>query len=407
METIHDIIIVGAGPSGAGCAAFLAREGIPSLVLERGRFPRDKTCGDGVSAKACALLGELGIRLGRGDATGFRILGTTFHGPGGVRVEIPVADLGERASGICVQRRRLDALILESARGGAEVREAVAVRRVVRRGDGIFRLEAVSMDSGEPMAFLARVVVGADGAASAVGRSLAPDTGRGADSVGARAYYRGIQGLGRHLELYFLPGLIPGYFWIFPLEGGLANVGIGLPTGLMKRRQLRFPGEIPALISRHARLRDRFKNAEVVEGSLRAAAVPTWSGNGKRCGEGWLLLGDGARLVDPFSGEGIANALHSGKIAAQVIRQAFSRGGGASPDLSAYDRILREQMGRDLRSSRRMHWFFRSPARVAFMMRRLERSAWLREALSETLLDERSRRRVTGLLFLIQALFRA
>jgi geranylgeranyl reductase family protein len=331
--TRWDAVVVGAGPGGSAAAYFLARCGRRVLLLDRHRFPRDKSCGDGLTRPAVALLAEMGVVAQLGAAQSVGGVRVFMRGRGSREFLYPTD-----VHGLVVPRYTLDELICRRAvEAGAELREGVVVKRLLRDGGTVCGVEATDGTNTFPLH--APVVIAADGASSA----LASDAGlraRGEMGFAIRGYYAGIDGLDDLLEIH-LPlldvtdrYLLPSYGWVFPTGSGTANVGVGLfrrEHGANVRQMME---QFVTTLRRDDR---RFAGARAC-GAWRGAPL-RFDFTPDRCAApGLLLVGDAAGLVSPFTGEGIGYALQSGKLAAQTVDDALRD--GSVQDLSAYGRRL-------------------------------------------------------------------
>ena len=395
----YDAIVVGAGPSGSACAALLSSKGAKVLLLDKERFPRDKPCGDAVGGKALNVLAELGLE-GELKSKGFlRSSGITFSSPNGTGVEIPlVADGNEMAGGFVCRRRDFDSIVFENARKKCEVKEGCEVADVLfENGKAI----GVRTKNGEE--FFGKITIGADGANSVVARKT------GCFAVepkhccsAARAYYSGVRGLGGNIEINFLPESMPGYFWIFPLSGHEANVGVGMLVSEITRRKANLH-KVLELCLRNERFAGRFGSAKL-EGAIKGWSLPLASAKRKCAGDGFVLLGDAASLIDPFSGEGIGNGMKSAKIAADMLGEKIAQGEIREDDCLAYERALWQEIGNDVQSSYNMQRLGANAWLLDFIIGKAKKSGRMRNELAGMIANREAKRKATDPLFYLRML---
>ena len=347
-----DAVVVGAGPAGSSTAHYLAMAGLRVLLLEKSTFPRDKVCGDGLTPRAVAELVRMGVDTsGWARNTGLRAVG------GGHTIELPWPETASLPNfGLACPRAELDAALAAKAQeSGAVLRENVTVVGPIlhERSGRVIGVKAKSAER-EPLAFKAPVVVDAGGVsarlATAVGREKAMNRPMG---VAYRTYFRSGRSadsvMESHLELWKgKPGksdLMPGYGWIFPLAGGIVNVGLGSLSSTAKATGLDYRGMFKAWMA-NAPSGWGFTEENQV-GRLRGAALPMAFNRKPHYADGLLLVGDAGGMVSPFNGEGIAYALQAGRLAADAIAQAHSRPTITAKDraLAAYPAAMREELG--------------------------------------------------------------
>lgn len=322
---VYDVVIVGAGPAGAA-AALTARRVAPDAsvaVIERAEFPRDKTCGDAISPDAVAELAKLGVSdVVRGFAPVERL---RLRAPAGGEV----AD-APPAVGYVIPRMTFDARLAAAARASGIDWYDASVRGVRPAAGG-----AVVETTQRPVA--ARVVIGADGANSAVRRATAsapvPPQHMG---VAVRGYAPAPDGP-RELLLVWERAAVLAYAWSFPIDERRCNVGYGVFG-------TRHPPRRDALVARMAALLEHGDRTE--PGSVRGHRLPLSSGRVHLGRAPVLLAGDAAALINPITGEGIYYALLSGRLAASsAVRSP------AGP-LPGYRAMLHAALGGHLRSTR-------------------------------------------------------
>jgi geranylgeranyl reductase family protein len=340
-----DLLVVGAGPSGAAAATVAARHGHRVTVVDRARFPRDKTCGDGLTTRALHLLEGLGVTLDT-LASVRPVHETVIVGPDGARVRLPHPTHGLHAA--VVPRRELDARLVDLARdAGATVREGWELDELS------LGTTAATARSASGEVLRARWVIGADGhwskVRAAAGFTPAP---RHAEWGAFRQYVSGTDV--DALWVLFERDLLPGYAWIFPLPDGRANLGFGmLRSDAVKGRALARTWR--DLLDRPS-IRDVLGPHARLEGPARAWPIPVHYSPLRLAARGALLVGDAASVDDPMTGEGIAQSIETGMLAAESII-----GGGTRERVEArYRERVERALGRDLRFAERLQRILRT-----------------------------------------------
>ncbi|MFL6101424.1 MAG: geranylgeranyl reductase family protein [Actinomycetales bacterium] len=357
-----DVIVVGAGPSGATTAAYLAAAGLDVLLLEKSAFPREKVCGDGLTPRAVKELVALGIPTRAEDGwlrnQGLRVIG------GGVRLQLPWPELASFPDyGLVRTRLGFDEAVARHAeKVGARLMERMSVTGPVlddRTGQVVGVTAREVDDSGKAAgpghSFRAPVVVAADGNSSrlslSVGLNKRDDRPMG---VAVRTYFTSPRHdddwLESWLELWAPDdkgkhALLPGYGWIFGVGDGTSNVGLGALNTTAQFGKVDYRDLMRRWM---AGLPEEWGYTEDNQvGPIRGAALPMGFNRQPHYTRGLVLVGDAGGMVNPFNGEGIAYAMESGRMAADVIVQALNRATDAQRErvLASYPRVMKDALG--------------------------------------------------------------
>ncbi len=376
-----DVVVVGAGPAGSAAAAVLARAGADVLLLDKSEFPRDKTCGDALSPVGATILRDLGLAQTL-EQGAFRFDGMRVTAPDGRTVVAAVPPHPDYPPhGYVVPRNDLDDWIRGAAiRFGARFEGRFHARGFGHSDSGI----TVRGDSGGRQAErTARLVIVATGASLPLLASagLAP---RHLDyAYAARAYFEGMQGIGRDLHIRFDGVPLPGYAWIFPISETAANVGAGF-----YRRTRRTPPTAAAMLQGFLEspgARPLFAGARPV-GPVRGFPLRTNFHRSPSTGPRILLVGEAAGLVNPFTGEGIDYALESGEMAAEAAQAILGEGDFSPGSLARYDRALRARFQRLFVLTHRLRGLYMNDLLLDPFLRACERWPDLTRLLVEIML---------------------
>ena len=309
----------------------LARRGIGVVVVDRSPFPREKVCGDGLIEESLEILGAAGL-----DAA----LQRQAHRIDRIRFSAP--DGGEFRLDGCfatIRRRELDALLVEEAcRSGAQFIDGIRVREPLFEGGACVGAKGVD-GSGRSLTVAAKVVLLATGANARVLSAFGVLEEKRPPAYGMRGYFR-IPELGdeREMVISYDRSFLPFYVWFFPMGGQVFNVGWGIvPDG----RGVIPKDKCPASLTRRSPRVARIMAGSSQESPIRAAPIRSGFRGARSCSAGLLVLGEALGLTFPFLGEGISNALISGRLAARVAGRALAAGDVSVPSLLEYDRELR------------------------------------------------------------------
>lgn len=362
-----DVIVVGAGPAGAATACALARDGLDVILMDRRPFPRDKACGDGVPPGSVEILNSLGMADRIREAQFNAVSTIRLGSPSGRTWDASFRPRRQGSQFYIAPRFQFDALVKDHAvRSGARF-VCGNVKGPVFSGGRVAGVRAAT-ETGEAV-YRSRVVVGADGATSVIGRALRPTPRPPLHrrSVAIRGYADGIDADSRRVEFYFYRRFLPGYGWVFPLGEGRANVGV-----IMRADRYRESG------ASLERLLGEFMETPAMAGRLdrggRVGDLASWQlpnagpGPDRNAFDGALLVGDAGGMVDPLTGEGIHNALVSALLAARAVAVAVRAGDASLKRLESYDRRCREVLGPLLARSHRVHrWADGAPWWIDFL----------------------------------------
>ena len=336
----YDVLVIGG-------AYWLARAGHDVCLVERKTFPRDKTCGDGLTPRAVRQLADMGLEPAIAAAhhrhDGLRALA---HG---ITLELPWPEHPEFPSyGYVVRRRDLDGMVADhAASAGANLRTGTeAIRPVLR--DGLVAGAVVkSKSSGETEDIHARYVVIADGSLSRFGRALGTARNKSyPQGIAIRGYFESTLSkdpwIESALDVHDREGRsLPGYGWIFPLGDGTINVGIGLLStfkGYKDVNTSHLMREWAATAPEHWGI-----DPEAMLAPATGGRLPMAGSMNPKVGPNWVVIGDAAGSINPFNGEGIDYAYETARMAAGLLDESLSS--GTAMPLQRYPALLDDEYG--------------------------------------------------------------
>jgi len=351
-----DVIVVGAGPGGSAAAYHMARHGLRVLLLEKTEFPREKVCGDGLTPRATRQLIRMGVdtseKAGWLHNRGLRVIG------GGVRLELDWPELASFPNyGLVRTRLDFDDMLARRAvEAGALLRTGVTVTGPVLDADGrAIGVEAKTGPGKEPVQYRAPLVIAADGVSGklplAMGLTKRDDRPIG---VAVRRYYQSpVRADDDYLESWLelrsaqdRDRLLPGYGWIFGLGDGRVNVGLGILNSSSAFGKTNYRAMLTDWLNTTPE-EWGMRGEDNADGPILGAALPMGFNRVPHYTRGVMLVGDSGGMVNPMNGEGIAYAMESGELAAEVAVQALARPAGADREraLHAYPAELKVRFG--------------------------------------------------------------
>ena len=403
---MYDVIIVGAGPAGTTAALYAHRLELKCILLDKAVFPRDKICGDALSGKSIRIMRELGILDELNNLDGSEINRITFGSPKNIQFDVNLKGTQNNdqiTKGFVIPREIFDNYLFEKANAVADTRQGFSVKDLIFENNYVVGVKGKTR-SGKEEEFRAPVVMGCDGSNSIVARKLGLyEMEMDHTSVAVRCYYEGVKGLTDQIELHYVKEVNPGYFWLFPAGDGRANIGIGLSKSDMKKenRTLR---QIMDEVTQTEYFKERFADAKQLERPV-GWNLPLGSIHRKNHGNGFMLLGDAAGLVDPFTGEGIGNAMVSGQYAMEIAIKSKLSGDFSEKSFAEYDELLWREIGKELRTSTKLQSLARSKFLLNFVINRASRNEEVQNIISGMLANEIPKDELSSPLFYFKILF--
>ncbi len=406
------VIIIGAGPAGCAASIFLSKEKIPHILIEKEIFPRDKICGDACSGKARFVLRKADPEwldeIFQNKAAYIPCRSILFSAPNGKMLTIPFSNENmpeDHAAGFVAPRLVFDNFLFQkTASPFATIFQGAHVQRVAQGEAGVqvyFEHNGVTYKADAPL------LIGADGDKGIVKKTFIDKKNTRTDCVGLRAYYSGITGFdsSNSIELHFLPEILPGYLWIFPLAGGKANVGIGMPSDIVRKEKINLKAIMLEAIQTNPLLKDRFANA-TTDGKIGGWGLPAFKQKQRISGDHFILTGDAADLIDPFTGEGIGNGMYSGMLAAYAAKDSLSANSYGSAFIKEkYEDPLYRKIGDELKMSIFLQKFSTHPRLLNFMMNKATKGTTLNKVITSMFTGIDLKKELKSPMFYLKILF--
>jgi menaquinone-9 beta-reductase len=407
-----DVLIAGAGPGGASTSIFLTKEKIPHIIIDKAVFPRDKVCGDALSGKTVGMLKRMlpgWQQYFLGDKSKAILSnGIQFIAPNNNVLDVPFLTKetsDSNPTGFVSKRIDFDNTLAGLIdKEYANFLPGTAIENIEEQQDGLL---VTVKQKGISKTIFTKMIVGAEGRGSIVAKKMAKHTMDAAHfSAGIRGYYQNVSGMHpqNYIELHFLKELQPGYLWIFPLPNGAANVGLGMLSKTIAAKKINLKELMQQAIAANPQLKLRFANA-VLEGSIDGWGLPLGSKKRNLSGNRFLLTGDAGSLIDPFTGEGIGNAMVSGLVASRIIKKAVGENNFSAALLKQYDTDLYKKLWTELKLSHYLQKLSSKPRLFNFVVGKASRSKELKATISCMFENVDIRKNFTSPLFYLKILF--
>jgi geranylgeranyl reductase family protein len=404
---MYDVIVVGGGPSGASASYFNAKDGKKVLLIEKQEFPRDKICGDGVTGKSLKILDEMGLSSEIAGIKEISSKGVVIYAPNERSLRISIESPHDPFSAFSIDRVILDEVIFNKAKqmvleNEGDVKHESVIEPIVEN-------DVVVGVKTKENTYYAKKIIGAGGYNCPISRfvlernkAFTPKQDRRHYSSAIREYWMDIEGNEGDFEIHFIDGVLPGYFWIFPISEKKFNIGVGMLLADMDKQEVKLKKILDYIIN-ESYLKDRFKNAQPVEKSRKGWLLPLGSPRGgaleprRNYHFGCLLVGDSASLIDPFTGEGIGNALLSGKLTANYDEINAVTG-------SAYQQELWSHIGEELTNSHRLQKMLKKKWFVNWFVKKASKKPKLQVVITDMLHNKESQKAFNSKWFLLKSL---
>ena len=341
----YDVAIIGAGPAGCSCALALRNAGLKVVLLDKAAFPRDKVCGDAIPGRAVKTLKSINPDFEnafkqfpnkcetRKTSLFYKGRSVTFH--------------WVREAYTCT-RMEFDNFLFSLVKSytNTDVHTSTIPETFTANDNGF----SISIKNLETV-IDTKLLIAADGAHSLVAKQLTNKTLDRNHHVGSvRGYFTNVTDTDYHVtEIYFDKQFLPSYLWVFPLPGNTANVGFGMLSSEIARKKINIKNTFYSFIENNPQLKLKFKGA-IQQGDLEGFGLPLGSKIGILSGCRFMLAGDAASLIDPISGDGIGNAMLSGKLAAEQAIRCFKTNNFTASYMKEYDSNLLQAIGKELKT---------------------------------------------------------
>ena len=409
MKNSYDIIIIGAGPAGTSAALYANMLGLKTIVVDKSTFPRDKICGDALSGKSIRYMKELNLLKEVSKLKGSSIKRITFGSPNHKQFDIFLNNphhtyhAGTIKEGYVIPRTEFDNFLFKKAKNITQIEENFSFTEILY-DDNNQIIGIRGKQNKKIKEVYAPILLGCDGAKSTLVRKLGFHQEDDKNTaIAIRCYYEGVKDLTDQIELHFVDEVLPGYFWLFPAGDNIANIGIGLSKKQAKKDERKLT-EILDEVTSSDFFKNRFADARRLE-NPKGWSLPLGRIERTCYGDGFMLLGDAAGLIDPFTGEGIGNAMASAKFAINIAEKALNEKDFSEKMFSNYHKMVWKELGSELRRSSKLQDVANYRILLNFMINKASKNEEIQNIISEMLTREGPREKLSNPLFYLKVLF--
>ncbi len=367
LANLFDIAILGAGPAGSSAALTLKNSGLKVALIDKAGFPRHKTCGDAIPGPTLKALRQ--IIPDFNEELQQLTLKQAIKYCQIVAPNNKVIDIEWKAEAYNSPRLDFDGFLFSQVKKHTttEVFEGFEVGQITKENN-LWLLKKRNSDES----IQARFVIGCDGANSVLAKYLDNSPiNRERYCTAVAAYYTGIISDNLTNKFYLFNNYLPGYFWVFPLGNNTFNVGFGIVASEAAKHNIKLREVMDSIIANESAVAPMFTNA-IQTGEVKGFGLPIGGENAPISGEGYMLAGDAASLIDPLQGHGIDKAVYSGMFAAQKATECFTNNNFSVEFIKGYDDTVYAKYGAELRRNYRLMrllnkqpWIVNAAARFA------------------------------------------
>jgi geranylgeranyl reductase family protein len=347
--TNYDIIIIGAGPAGCSAALTLQHSDKRIALFDKETFPREKICGDGICDRSINTLRSISPEYYTEFMNHFTphpIQKTSLVYKGKHHI------LNFKNFGYTCKRKDFDAFLFELVKRDCsqiDLYEKTTISTITR-ADGTIKLTTSGGDT-----YSTNMVIIANGAKSKLAAELQNKSWeKSSNGVAVRAYFSGVRNVQDDMiELHYKKEFFPGYFWIFPIEKNICNVGFGYHLKQADKHLFSIQDIFNSWIATDPQLKQRFEHA-TMESKLQGGLIPYNSNNFDCAGDNYMITGDAAYLIDPISGGGIGSAMYSGHIAAQTAETCVETQDYSYTSTQNYESQLKARIQQEIKTRHRL-----------------------------------------------------